>query len=96
MSYKSNKEVFNEYQIDNITDIGEMITVDNIDNFLKDFEAVIRNYLVIKEIAKINNKKPEIKLTNFKWIDDNKQIITFIHNDVNDVNNDPDDDNSTD
>jgi len=55
-----------EYEIETIQDIADMVTVDNIDNFMKDFRGVLLGYMT----AKLAGGNKSIPMKNFKWIDD--------------------------
>lgn len=72
-----------EYKIETISDIREVITEENIDNFLIDF----RNYLKFQvELKKIMNAV-SVDISNlpqgFIWIDDNKHTYSIQINGIN-------------
>lgn len=59
-------------KINTIQDIINVITSENIDTFLNDFEAVVRSALLIKETTGITPQTD-----GFTWIDDGKNDITI-------------------
>ena len=54
------------HKIQSIEDIISAVNLDNIDGFLKDFELILRQFLLIKTLD--NN----IKFDGFDWCDDGK------------------------
>lgn len=69
-----------EYKINTIEDIGNLITEDNIDNFLKDFEGILRLFLITKQMFLLNkqgNQDFTPKIKDFTWIDDNEHKISI-------------------
>jgi hypothetical protein len=62
-----------EYKINTMQDMLNVITAENIDAFLKDFEGVIRSGLLIKELAKATPKTD-----GFIWVDDGKHNINIV------------------
>ena len=61
----------NTYEIESISDISEMITLENFDRFMADFIVCLHTY------AKIKDKHPETKYPSMTWIDDGKHEITI-------------------
>ncbi len=64
------------HKIKTIQDISNVVTSENIDNFLKDFEGVLRGHILLKSVA--NSTESKIEFGEFEWTDDNKHDITFI------------------
>ena len=72
------------YSINSLQDIANEVTPENIDNFLKDFEGVLKSYLMMVEFAKtpITDIPKDIKNTDLVefhglyWTDDGKHGIT--------------------
>ena len=62
-----------QYKINTMQDVLDVITADNIDAFLKDFEAVTRAALLIKQLS---TTTPETD--GFIWIDDGKHNINIV------------------
>lgn len=64
------------YRIETIADITKCVTSENIDGFLRDFEMVLRSYLLMKELNNAGIKEgtipegAEIEMPFFEWIDD--------------------------
>jgi len=64
------------YNVKTIEDISKLITLDNADNFIKDFRGLISNLLLIKNIAEQKGfDANEIVMKSFIWIDDGKHKI---------------------
>lgn len=53
------------YNIETITDISKAVNSDNIDQFLVDFEAMLRGYLLVQSAS-----PNPILFDKFTWIDD--------------------------
>ena len=62
-----------KYTIRTIEDLCKVITLDNAENVLKDFRAMISQWLYLKTL----HPKSGIKLKEFTWIDDGKHQINF-------------------
>jgi hypothetical protein len=76
---KDPKENAPEYEISTIEELFDVLTEENFDRFLKDFEAGMRSGIamreMVKEIAKANDIEPDdslLKMPTFTWIDDRK------------------------
>lgn len=63
-----------EYTLKTIEDMYLMVNKDNVDNFLKDFEGVVRGWVALKDIA---DKDFDIEVGEITWIDDNAHDIAF-------------------
>lgn len=74
----------NTYSINSLQDIANAITPENVDNFLKDFEGVLKSYLLMVVFAKaqIREGLDDVKNTDLVefhglyWTDDGKHDIT--------------------
>lgn len=66
-----------EYTVKSVSDIAELITLENFERFMEDFVVIFHSY------AKIKEKYPETKFPSFVWIDDDKKELKFefIHKD---------------
>ena len=62
-----------KHLIRTLEDIRNVITIENVDCFLKDFETWLRLSLITKDIERDTVK--EVEPTVFKWIDDGKNDI---------------------
>lgn len=56
-----------------MTDIYEAVNKDNIDGFLKDFEAWLRHAVALKAI--IPGESLKVARAGFKWNDDNENGV---------------------
>lgn len=59
------------YKISTFGDIAELITEENVDRFLRDFNCLLRS------LANVKNKTP-VRVESFDWTDDNEVKITFV------------------
>lgn len=75
----------NTYSINSLQDIANAITPENVDNFLKDFEGVLKSYLMMVVFTKAKMRQgwldnvPNTDLVEFHglyWTDDGKHDIT--------------------
>lgn len=72
------------YSINSLQDIANAVTPENVDNFLKDFEGVLKTYLLMVTFAKakIREGLGDVKNTDLVefhglyWTDDGKHDIT--------------------
>lgn len=69
------REECKEYKLDTIQDIANMVTPDNIDNFMKDFRAFLLGYMTAQIASDIGaesrgEEKTPIPVSGFKWVDD--------------------------
>ena len=74
---KDPKENAISYHIENIQDIADCVTIDNVEGFLHDFELSLKSYLLAKSLLEEKVKKGEIMpndakviFPSFTWIDD--------------------------
>lgn len=58
-----------EYEIKTIMDILRVVNHNNLDNFLKDFEVFLTQYVILKAMDE------NLECKEFIWIDDNNQKI---------------------
>lgn len=58
-----------EYEIKTIMDILRVVNHNNLDNFLKDFEVFLTQYVILKAMDE------NLECKEFTWIDDNNQKI---------------------
>lgn len=59
-----------EYEIKTISDILKIVNHNNLENFLKDFELFLSNYVILKAMC-----KNDATCNEFTWIDDGKHNI---------------------
>lgn len=59
-----------EYEIRSIQDIADMVTSENLDNFIIDFKGVLMAHIVLKQSF------PDKTFRDFLWVDDGKHEIT--------------------
>ena len=72
------------YSINSLQDIANAITPKNIDDFLRDFEGVLKSYLLMVTFAKadmgndLNGMKNTdiVEFCGLSWTDDGKHDIT--------------------
>ena len=66
-----------EYYIKTISDITEVLTPENIENFKKDFSSFLDITLSVKLVAQCFKDSVGIeKLNTFYWVDDGKNNAT--------------------
>ena len=70
-----NKPEHKKYLIETIQDVANCVTLENIDNFIIDFEGVLRAMLLLESASKDIDKFVDVKFPSFVWIDDNKHEI---------------------
>jgi len=58
------------YDIKTIKDIGECVTIENADGFLKDFELALRSFVLAKAMTTPDENNKNITFEGFEWIDD--------------------------
>ena len=67
---KSNpKKVAVTYKIETVNDICQMITEENVDNFLSDFESMLRTCILVKGLN-FGKDASKLQLSSFDWTDD--------------------------
>ncbi len=66
-----------KYNIKTIDDIFNCVTTENIDNFLKDFESLLRVMTSTKEIGKAIDEDFKFDSQEFIWIDDGEHNINI-------------------
>ena len=72
------------YSINSLQDIANAVTPENVDNFIKDFEGVLKTYLIMVTFAKakiregIDDAKNTdlVEFHGLYWTDDGKHDIT--------------------
>lgn len=72
------------YSINSLQDIANAVTPENVDNFIKDFEGVLKTYLIMVTFAKAKmESEPDgmkntdiVEFHGMYWTDDGKHDIT--------------------
>ena len=59
-----------EHEIKTINDILKVVNHNNLENFLKDFELFLTNYVILKAMC-----EEDANCNEFTWIDDGKHNI---------------------
>jgi hypothetical protein len=65
-----------EYKLKTVEDITNVITKDNLDNFLIDFKSWLSLRIGFKEVKELENAV-QFDNSQFRWIDDNKHNATI-------------------
>ena len=78
-----------EYKIENLNDILDFITEENIDRFIEDFKIALKSYAIMKENlmsilpGEFEGHRPSsILQVNWDWTDDGKPGITETRIDI--------------